>query len=210
MRLVARIAVAVVAAGGSARADDVAAGGSARGDDDVATVLPDAPLVEDLSVREARSLLHDPGAPRLTLDVVPRPHIVGLGVTEDTRRAAISLGKRAAITLSGTSWKGYADAVPRGGAESDVARGTRTAIGFHYDLGWLQIDAELAQNGLSSRYGSGTYREVSLRISKSHRFSRWVTGWIGLSLGYRQWEGTPPPGEADAWNIMLSIGGTFR
>jgi len=181
----------------------------------IAYAEPDAPAPDfssdDLSVRESPSLFHDPGEPLLTLDVVPRPNIVGLGVTDDTHRTAISLGKRATITLTGTSWKGYADAVPRDGiSDNDIARGTSAGIGFHYDFGWLQLDADLSENVLSSRYGSGAYRDISLRISKSHRFSRWVTGWIGLSIGYRQWEGTPPPGEANSGNIMLSIGGTFR
>ncbi|MGE0397379.1 MAG: hypothetical protein AB7T06_11705 [Kofleriaceae bacterium] len=165
---------------------------------------------DELGVHESGALFHDPDAPLLTLDVVPRPNIVGLGVTEDTKRTAISLNKRASITLTGTSWKGYSDAVPLDGSERDIARGHRAAIGFHYDLGWLQLDAEIANNVLSSAYGSGAYREYSLRLSKSHRFSRWVTGWIGLSIGRRQWEGTPPTGEADSTFIMLSIGGTFR
>ena len=73
-----------------------------------------------------------------------------------------------------------------------------------------QLDAELSQNVMSSRYGSGSYRDISLMISKSHRFSRWVTGWIGLSIGNRQWDGEAPDGEANATTIMLTIGGTFR
>lgn len=165
----------------------------------------------DLSVRDSGSLFHDPAEPLLKLDVVPRPTIVGLGVTEDTHRTAIRIGPRATLTMSGTAWKGYTDAVPRDGTpEIDVARGSRAAIGVSYDFGWLQLDAQISQNVLSSRYGSGSYRDFSLTISKSHRFSRWVTGWIALSIGHRQWDGEAPDGEADATHVMLSIGGTFR
>ncbi|GEM_PF-5840408 len=172
---------------------------------------PPSVSADDLSVRDSGSLFHDPGEPMLKLDIVPRPMAVGLGVTEETHRTAIKLGARAMITMTGTSWKGYADAVPRDGVpDNDVTRGSRAAIGFHYDFGWLQLDAELSQNVMSSRYGSGSYRDISLMISKSHRFSRWVTGWIGLSIGNRQWDGEAPDGEANATTIMLTIGGTFR
>lgn len=181
--------------------------------DDVAPapIAPPDQMLDDLSVREG-SLFHDPGEPLLELDVVPRPNVVGLGVTNDTKRTAISLfGKRATITLTGTSWKGYADAVPLDGNEDDIARGSRAAIGFRYDFGWLQLDAELSQNTLSSRYGSGSYRDVSLTISKSHRFSRWVTGWIALSLGNRRWDSVPPEGEAESsTTLMLILGLSFR
>jgi hypothetical protein len=176
--------------------------------DDVDTAVDDATL-DDLSVR-AGSLFHDPGEPVLQLDLVPRPHLVGLGVTEDTARRAISLGS-ATITLTGTSWKGFADAVPLDGNERDIARGSRAAIGFRYDLGWAQVDAEVSHNVLSSRYGSGSYRDMSLAISKSHRFSRWVTGWLALSIGNRRWDGVPPDGEAESsTTLMLMLGFTFR
>jgi hypothetical protein len=186
-----------------------ATGSIALADDAPDTPLPDI-SADDLSVRESPSLFHDPGEPLLKLDVVPRPNIVGLGVTEDTHRTAISVGPRAKIMMTGTSWKGYADTVPRDGNENDIARGSRAAIGFAYDFGWLQLDAELSENVLSSPYASGSYRDVSLRISKSHRFSRWVTGWIGLSIGNRTWDGDAPTGEENSTYIMLTIGGTFR
>jgi hypothetical protein len=196
VRSVVRVVLAHVVAAGVVHADD------------------GAPLdvsMDDLAVRESSTLFHDPGEPQLKLDIIPRPAAIGLGVLEDTQRTALRLGKRAMITASGTSWKGYADAVPFDGNESDIANGRRTAVGFHYDFGWLQLDAELARSSLSSRFGpSGTYRDVSLRLSKSHRFSRWVTGWIALSVGRRIWEGEPPEGEEDSTFIMLSIGGTFR
>lgn len=193
--LAARIVLALVASRSLASADDA----------------PDKSVtLDDLAVRTS-SLFHDPGAPLLTLDIVPRPNVVGLGVTEDTKRTAIQLGPRAKIMMTGTSWKGYADAVPTDGVpENDVANGTRMAIGFQYDFGWLQLDAWASQNVLSSQYGSGAYRDVSLTISKSHRFSRWVTGWIGLSIGRRTWTTDPPDGEDNATTIMLTIGATFR
>jgi hypothetical protein len=194
--LAVRIAIASAVTGSHALADELP--------------LPDL-TIDALSVRESPSLFHDPGEPLLNLDIVPRPNIVGLGVTADTHRTAIQLGPRAKITMTGTSWKGYWDAVPIDGNEEAMAHGTRMGVGFHYDLGWLQIDAEWWQNTLSSQYGSGAYRDVSLRISKSHRFSRWVTMWFGLTIGYRKWEGEPPPGEQRSSSyIMLGIGGTFR
>lgn len=188
---------------------------TARADDPPSVVpleLPDVDLGVDLGVRATRAWLHDPGEPLLHLDPVPRPSIVGLGVTEDTQRTAIMLGKRATLTLSGTAWTGSKDASPRDGVDdTDTLHGTRAAVALHYDAGWLQLDAELSQNTLSSRYGGGAYRDVSLTISKSKRFSRWVTGWIGLTIGNRQWQGVPPPGEARSeTHLMLSIGGTFR
>jgi hypothetical protein len=173
----------------------------------------DVPLdvsADDLVVRDSPSLFHDPGEPLLELDVVPRPHVVGLGITEDTHRTALQLGPRAKITFSGSSWQGYADAVPRDGAENEIARGSRATVGFHYDFGWLQLDATISQNAISSHYGSGSYRDVELRLSKTKRFSRWVSVWIGLSLGRRVWDGTPPLGEQSSTHIMLSVGGTFR
>ena len=175
----------------------------------VPIVVESARADDALSVDE--SFGHDSGEPLLTLDLVPRPGIAGLGVTEDTDRITLVLGQRATLTLSGASWRGYTDAVPVDGNEDELVRGARAALRFRYDLGWLQLDASASQNAMSSRYGSGTYRDVSLTISKSHRFSRWVTGWIGLSLANRQWTGQPPVGEEQSsTTLMLSIGGTFR
>jgi hypothetical protein len=200
--LAVRIAIAhVVLAGANAYGDPPADGSATDGGSDV--------TADELALRDS-SLFHDPGEPLLKLDLVPRPNVVGLGVAEDTQRTAFRLGKRATINATATSWKGYTDAVPLDGAESAVARGQRAAIGFSYDFGWLQLDASLSDNSLSSRYGSGQYRDVSLTLSKSHQFSRWVRGWIGLTIGHREWVGIPPAGESNSSFLMLSIGGTFR
>ncbi|MFN0249147.1 MAG: hypothetical protein ACKV2T_19845 [Kofleriaceae bacterium] len=199
VRLAARVALVHIALGAAASADDVPTDGAAPIDMD-----------DDLVVRESRSLFHDPGKPLLELDITPRPNLVGLGVVEDSNRTAISLGTRATLVLTGASWTGYADAVPIDGNENDLVRGSRAAIGLRYDLGWAQIDAEVSQNTMSSSLGSGRYRDATLMISKSHAFSRSVTGWIGLSFGHRRWEGTPPAGEApSSWALMLMLGLTF-
>jgi hypothetical protein len=199
VRLAARIVIAHVALGTGAFADDAPDGEA-----------PSEITTDDLAVRESRSLFHDPGKPLLELDITPRPNIVGLGVTEDTHRTAISLGKRATLTFTGASWKGYADAVPLDGNENELVRGYRAAIGLRYDLGWAQIDAEVSQNTMSSAYASGRYRDATLMISKSHKLSRSVTGWIGLSIGHRKWEGDPPAGEErSSWALMLMLGLTF-
>ena len=66
----------------------------------------DGPIADDLAVRESGSLFHDPGEPRLRLDVIPRPAAIGLGVVEDTHRIGLRRTKRATITLGGTAWTG--------------------------------------------------------------------------------------------------------
>lgn len=170
------------------------------------------PDLDDLSVSESSSLLHDPGEPLLTLDVVPRPNAIGLGVTEDTHRAAIKLGPRATLYTTGTGWQGYLDAVPIDGNEDPEARGWSTGIGFAYDFGWLQLDASITENTMSSRFGgSGRYRDVQLTLSKSKKLTSWLTGFIALSIGNRTWEGEPPPGEPrSSSHFMLSVGAKWK
>lgn len=187
----------------------------ARADDDVPVDPPSAPEVDQLGVHDSGSLLHDPGKPQLELDLVPRPNILGLGVVEDTHRTAVTLFKRLTISASGTSWKGYADAVPHEGDAlprdpREIANGRSYGVGLSYDAGWLRLDASLSENKLSSQYGSGAYREVSLSISKTHRFSRWVTGFLSLSIARRTWNTPPPPGEFNSTYFLLSLGATFR
>lgn len=159
-----------------------------------------------------RLLIHDDGEPLLQLDLVPRPNIVGLGVSEDTHRAAFDVTKSLRIVGSTTSWTGYQDGTPLDAAyEPVVARGWNARVGLHVDLPLgLELDAGVSENRLDSRYGSGRYRERSLSLSKKHRFSRWVTGFIALSIGQREWVGAPPVGESNDTHAMLTIGGTFR
>jgi len=157
-----------------------------------------------------RSLLFDPGEPLLTLAPIAPPSVVGLGVTETTERAAIRIGKRVTLTGLTTSWAGYADAAPGDGNERTVARGWRAGGELVYDLGWLQLAGSVMENGVSSQYADGRYRDISLSIRKSKKLSRWTTIWLALTVAQRTWEEVPPVGESDSTSATLSFGGTFR
>jgi len=65
-------------------------------------------------------------------------------------------------------------------------------------------------NHLDTRYGRGTYYDLRISLFRTLRLSKWMTAWIALSVGHRQWADAPPAGEKSETQATLSIGTTFR
>jgi len=75
----------------------------------------------------------------------------------------------------------------------------------------LRFGAGVSVAHVDTRFGSGSYVDLGLSLSRTVRLSRWMTAWISLSFGRRRWlDSSPPAGEADATEAMLTIGTTFR
>lgn len=153
-------------------------------------------------------------APVLEIDPVFRPTVEGLATKEVHHTARYDLfGTR--ITLDGVERLD----------ETDVAsRGWRTELKLRRDLGFAMLTAGLSLENIQStnivrtaeqgeqRFGSRTYVDMGVALTRTFKLSRWHTAWISLSLGRRRWlgDGPPPPGEQDSTQVMLSIGTTFK
>ncbi len=167
-------------------------GGSARGDDPTETVR----------ATSSSALTRDHDGPWLQLDPMRASPLedVGAAVRSEYQIWTIGPGTRAAI--EGTQWTSKLD-VP--------GRGWRAGLSLSHDFGFAVLTASGAIASDDTRYQRGAYYELGLSLSRSHRFSKWVTAWIALSIGRRVWVGPdPPPGEENVDQITLSIGGTFR
>lgn len=159
----------------------------------------------------------DRGEPGLVLDPMFRPGIETIGMTEVRHESRHDLFGTQIIV----------DGVERSSERDTFTRGYRASLTLSRDLGFARLSAGVAVDSLQStnmlsgpdrgegtdravRFGSGTFLESSVALTRSHKFSRWMTGWISLSLTHRSWIGEPPPGEQSSTQLMLSIGTTFK
>ncbi len=167
--------------------------------------------VED-SVR-AQSLVGDLDGPWLHLDdAVLAPGLEAFDATRDSRTTFIKLGPRTRLALDGASWSANLDMRDDGGpgARDIPGHGWRAGLRLSHDFGLVRVRTNGSINHVDTRYGTGTYTDVGLSIGRTHRLSRWMTGWISLGIERRRWSGPPPPGESNATELTLTIGTTFR
>lgn len=200
------LAVVVVVAGGPglARADD----GDDSGDGDVAADVAD--VDDDAAVTGSRERWASP-EPQLHLDFVPPVNAEGPGASARHRTGVWDLGPRARLAVQGDWWKApLTPQVPGPDDFDDLTLGWQAATELSYDLGPFRIGANLAVGHVDGRFERGTYQIVGVAIFRTFELSRWMHAWISLGVGRQQWVGSPPPGEADATVIGLSIGTTFR
>jgi len=165
----------------------------------------------DASVRESSALTDEPDGPWLDLDVLLPPSIESFDATRDGTSTTFERWSTR-MRLEGTWWTAGADVPENGATNLDLpGEGWRAAVRLSRALGPVRFTADASLNHIDSRYGRGWYRDLSISIGRTKRLSRWMTGWISLSLGHRAWLGEErPDGEQDATQIMLSIGTTFR
>lgn len=167
---------------------------------------------DDLEVHERSTLLDD--RPGLAIDPMLRPALEGLGAVEDKEQTRIQLGPSTTLVLEGVSWvsedSGASNDSLGRPALDPPARGWRANVRLSHDFGIFRLDATGSVNNVDSRYGSGTYVDLGLSATKTVKLSPWMTGWISLGVGRRNWRGTPPPGEAAATQVKLTVGTTFR
>ena len=152
------------------------------------------------------------GGPLLHLDPVVATAAEGIGAEVQSEAHVVELG-RLRLATGGRWWQSGLTTDP-GGPHGDhdpaTAHGWRAAAALSYDLGPLQIGVNGAIGEVDGRFERGRYRDVAVSIGRSFRLSRWMHGWISLSLGHRAWSGRPLYGESDATTLILSVGSTFR
>lgn len=162
----------------------------------------------------------EPNEPGLVLDPMFRPGIETVGMKEIHHEARYDLfGTQIAL-----------DGFERFSERDTFTRGYRAGLTLSRDLGFARLTAGIAIDSLQSsnmvvgmsdptaqnperaqRYGSATYIERGIALTRTHKFNRWNTAWISLSLTQRSWVGDkPPPGEQDSTQVMLSVGTTFK
>lgn len=151
-----------------------------------------------LTLREG-TLVRPGDEPLLELDPVWRP-TRALDAPIDIARAVV-LAADTLVTLESSRWS-YDNGMTGDGWGATV-RLART-------LGPFRVSGFASYQALDTRLGAGSYVDLGISIGRTHRLSRWMIASISLGLWHRQWNGRPPPGEADSTTIMLSVGTTFR
>jgi hypothetical protein len=142
----------------------------------------------------------EPAAPLLTIDPTLATRFETLHADEDTATARIPLGKHLEAQLARTAW-----------SNTDIAeRGWQSSAGLTATFGQWHVGALASWNGVDGRLGNGRYLDYGVSIARTFNLSRWMTAWIALSVGMRQWTGVPPAGEANGATLTLSVGTTFR
>ena len=146
--------------------------------------------------------------PELWLDPVLRTHFEGLVQDTERHESEFVVGDTR-IILQGIA-SANVDRV-EGPAVDVPSRSWRTGVHVTHSFGPIDLDVWAMLDGVQTRFGGGTYRDIGVSLSHKHKFSRWVTAWIALTIGTRKWLGDePPPGEANGTAALLSIGTTFR
>lgn len=164
---------------------------------------------------EALEVHESPEPPRagrwLELDPTLRPRLEGLGAAQETYRSERRLGLRTRAVLESVRWANEDDDEDTLPALDLPGRGWRAALRLSHDFGFARLDANVSVNHVDMRFGSGSYVDLGISLGRTFRLSRWMTGWISLGIGRRQWVGDQPPAdESDATELMLRIGTTFR
>jgi hypothetical protein len=154
--------------------------------------------------------------PELRLEPLPRLELDMFDAVRERAATRVQLGTRTWATLEGSWWSTERDAPAGAGTRHRPGHGWRTGLRLSHDFGWLHLDASVAtgrsdeRNEGDNRDDGGAYTDTRLSLSHTLRLSRWMTGWIALSLVHRDWHGPPPPGEFNLTELMLTIGTTFR
>ncbi len=166
----------------------------------------------DIAYLEERYVADDANAPPvLVLDPMLRPGIETFGTVEVRHGARFhALGTR--LTAAG---------IERLNERDVFTRGWQAQVALSRDLGLVRLTAQASVETLQSsnlivvpegtrRFGSSSYVDTSIALTRTFKRSRWNAAWISLSLTRRHWIGDRPvPGEQDSTQFMLSIGTTF-
>lgn len=149
--------------------------------------------------------------PLLHIDPVWRPVRALDGVTDITR-ATYSLGRTLAV-LERTGWTDSTTAAAgegRGPSAGVTGDGWGATLRLSRDLGPVRVAGHASYQALDTRLLRGSYVDLGLSVGRTFELSAWMTAWIALSVGQRDWRGELPEGETNERTIMLSIGTSFR
>ena len=148
-----------------------------------------------LAVRIAAADPHD-DAPLLELDptTMPMP-LKGLNAAHDDDRAQLRLTPNVIVDRDAQIWSDTA---------SDAV-GWQIQMRLAWELGGgLTLDLDAGGGAVASRFGSGTYTEAGVGLTKLFHVSNGTTAWISLGASVRAWAAAPT-----ATAFMLRAGFTF-
>jgi len=168
----------------------------------------------ELHAKAARS--EDPPAPWSLGDPMWRPGSDAIDAVHGASSLRLVLGRQTWAVLDGSWWSAERESASYAGARDRPGHGWNAGLHIAHDFGVFRIDAGGSVgefDGLDDfgrRDARATYTDLGVTISRAFRLSRWNTAWISLGVGHRRWQGAPPPGEANATQVMLTVGITFR
>ncbi len=151
-------------------------------------------------------LTRDPVGPLLKLDSPLRAHAEGsLAQDVDSDVAGehvdLSLGRDTRARVESAAWSN----------ELFGAQGWSAGLHLVHDFHVIQVGVGASVNRVDSIDVHQSYALLGVTLSRTFRLSRWMTGWVSLSLGQRRWlGGQPPEHDPDDNAGMLSFGTTFR
>ncbi len=134
--------------------------------------------------------------------------VIGAGGTTTTTRYDGPAGWL--LELEGRSWSNRDDPDPLRPTIDVLGRGSSATARLSVDLGPVELEVTGSVVDLDTILGRGRYVDTGLAITKTRRLSRWMTAWISLGVGLRQWVGTVPDGESNGGQVTLTVGTTFR
>jgi hypothetical protein len=149
--------------------------------------------------------------PLLVFDPLPPPALHGATAIEAHDDTTYQFDARTSLALAGTHWSASEMLDhPEHTAFDLPARGWGASARLRRTIGSFVLEAGGAYDHVDSRYGSGSYVDLGLALTRYFHLSRWMTAWISIGIGNRIWLGQPPAGESNATQVRLSIGTTFR
>ncbi|HEX5061375.1 MAG TPA: hypothetical protein VFV99_18535 [Kofleriaceae bacterium] len=157
-------------------------------------------------------LTREATGPLLHIETALRPAAEGFDADVRREQVDLDLGPRTYAQFESSAYARFEDGMPKGWTTSLFnSEGWSTTLRMVHDFKVIQVGAEASYNRVDSAYAHGSYAFVGASLTRMRKLSRWMTGWISLSLGYTYWlGGQPPPGERNGAAGMLTIGTTFR
>jgi hypothetical protein len=143
---------------------------------------------EPLAAGAADTFLHLDADLRLTVDNLHSK------IAREER--SFQLGPRARVALQ-SEWRVVDHEIP--------LRGWRAAASGTYELGGLTLSATVGVEQVDTDIGRHGLATAGIAVGRNFRVGRKVRAWLGLAAGHRRWLGEPPPGEANATQVMLSL-----
>jgi hypothetical protein len=122
------------------------------------------------------------------------------------RTLALAPSRSLTLELTG-SWRAAPDDRVRGvGGASELVRWWTAGAGASYDLRWARVEAHATYGHEENELGRGDSVDVGVALTRTHRLSPDVIGFVSLSLGGRRWLGQTPPGQFGGGQVMLTAG----
>jgi hypothetical protein len=154
---------------------------------------------EDTELHEG--LTREATGPLLDLETTLRSYTEGLDAESKREQYDFTIGRHTRAQLEANAWQ----------SPLLAGKGYGATLRLVHDFKVIQVGVEASVQRVDSQFAHGSYYTVGLSLTRTLRLSKWMIGWLSLSIGRRKWLGNQaPPGEADDTTLMLSLGTTFR